>query len=950
MHQIITSKLFKIALCLVLYLPLTLQAQVIKGSVTGSDGFLPGVNILTPALKKNTATDLSGSFTLNIQTTGRVSILIDYIGYESKRIDLDLKQGVNDVGVIQLLPAANTLGAVTINGTMAPSQAKAYNIKKNSLAVIDVIAADAIGKLPDRNAAEAVQRMQGVAVARYHGEADQATVRGTPFAWTSTLFNGTRLPSSNVLGNRSSVLDAVPSEIIQYVQVAKALTPDWEGDAIGGAINFITRTAPVKRQFNISGAGGYNTFSQNGTYNASGVYGDRFFKNKLGVILAGAIWDRQWGTDSYDVNYNTGLANPVQQRSINTVMFKRYMGKRQTYGANLGLEYKFNVSNKLLFRGLMDKFNDIRPVYESYVDYTNSRYQYNYRYSHYQTKLNGAELGGEHQLTSNIKLDWTASNYLSNYFLETPSTNSSNGLPISTFRQKINGGFNNLSSDGKRYWEFDSPDAIGGTPTSFDAGLKNPSEVMDDSKLMLQQLVIAQLDTKEEDRTAQINTKINVSSTLNLKFGGKYRHKFRRNTYGSNLVFAPGTNSPAMSLNQLDRGDFPEGDGYFKGMNGSYNQYIVNPVSKQQLFNLYSPESISNNGFRELTSATNATSLYSGTEEVAAAYIMAEFDFTEKLKFVGGFRNEFTQMDLNGSKAVTAGTPAQTTITPAEVNTSYNAFLPMFHLKYAVNKNSNIRAAYTRTFVRPNFNDMTPGQSIDNTRNPITLTKGNTDLKPTFSNNLDLMGEHYFNNIGLLSGGVFYKNIKNAVFTDKTFYTSEGDNYVLTQAKNIKDGSLFGFEAGINKRLDFLKGIWSGLGVEFNYTYINSEIEIPRTTATASFLDKTSLPNQSKNLYNAILFYERSGLMLRLAGNYRGKSVESINQQLGPDFYIWTDKNFTLDASATVSINKKMKAFAEFNNLTDEPLRTYMGDRRRVTMTEWYGSRGQIGLRWNIIP
>jgi outer membrane receptor protein involved in Fe transport len=152
-----------------------------------------------------------------------------------------------------------------------------------------------------------------VAVARYHGEADAATVRGTPFAWTSTLFNGNRLPSANVLGNRNSVLDAVPSEMIQYVQVAKAITPDMEGDAIGGSINFVTRTAPAKRTLNMSAAGGYNTFSKDATYNASVVYGDRFFKDKLGVMVAGAIWDRQWGTDAFEVSYNTGLADPVQQ-------------------------------------------------------------------------------------------------------------------------------------------------------------------------------------------------------------------------------------------------------------------------------------------------------------------------------------------------------------------------------------------------------------------------------------------------------------------------------------------------------------------------------------------------------------------------------------------------------------------------------------------------------------
>jgi TonB-dependent receptor len=957
MSKRLLQKHFPKTLLLALSAALSLgsQAQVIKGIVSGKDGQLPGATIQAPGLKKNASTDLQGAFTLNAGQTGEVKITITYVGYAVKELTLDVKQGVNDAGTIELSTAGGQLGNVVIRGTMAPSQAKAYSIKKNSLAIMDVLAADAIGKLPDRNAAEAVQRMQGVAVARYHGEADAATVRGTPFAWTSTMFNGSRLPSSNVMGNRSSVLDAVPSEIIQYVQVAKALTPDWEGDAIGGSVNFITRTAPLKRTLNMSAAGGYNTFSKNGTYNASLVYGDRFFKDKLGVIVAGAIWDRQWGTDSYDVSYNTGLANPVQQKSINNVMFKRYMGKRQTMGVNLGLEYKFNASHKLFFRGLMDKFNDIRPVYESYIDYTNSRYQYNYRYSHYQTKLNGAEIGGEHQLSGKVKLDWSVSDYVSKYYLETPPTNGTKGLPIATFRQKITGGFSDLSNDGKRYWEFDSPNGVGGLPLDFNAGLKNTAEQMDASKLTLQQLVIAQLDTKEEDKTAQLNVKINAGSKVNLKVGGKYRHKYRESTYGSNIVYLPGAalgipGSPALlSLSQMNREDFPKGHGFFKEMNNNYDQYIVNPLTKQQLFDLYDTANLRKNGFGNYTSASNATNFYTGTEDVVAGYVMAEIDATEKLKIVGGVRNEYTSLSLDGSKATVAGSPAVTTITKANVKSNYNALLPMVHLKYSLSSQANIRAAYTRTFVRANFGDMTPGESENTTTNPISITKGNPDLKPTFANNFDLMGEYYFKNIGLLSGGVFYKDIKDVIFSNRTFYTENGNNYALTQAGNLNNASLFGFEAGINKRFDFLKGFWSGFGVEFNYTYIDSKVEIPRLGGAEVVTDKTSLPNQSKNLFNAIVFYERNGVMIRLAGNYRGQSVESINQALGADFYTWTDKNFTIDASASFGITKHIKAFVELNNLTNEPLRTYMGDKRRMTMTEWYGAKGQAGIRWDII-
>lgn len=931
------------------------QAQTIKGVIDGEEGHLPGASVQAAGIRAGTATDLNGAFTLNVHTTGKITLLLSYIGHETKQLELQVKPGINDAGNIILSPTGGKLGEILVKGTMAPSTVKALSIKKNALAIMDVIAADAIGKLPDRNAAEAVQRVQGVAVARYHGEADAATVRGTPFAWTSILFNGSRLPSANVLGNRNSVLDAVPSEMIQYVQVAKAITPDMEGDAIGGSINFITRTAPAKRTLNVSAAGGYNTFSKNATYNASLVYGDRFFKDKLGVMIAGAIWDRQWGTDSYEIAYNTGLPDPQQQKSVSTVLLKRYMGKRQTYGGNVGLEYKFNAAHKIFMRGLMDKFNDIRPVYESYVDYNNSRFQYNYRYSYYQTVLNGAELGGEHQLSSKVKMDWALSNYYTKYFLETPPTNSNKGLPIATFRQKITGGFNNLSADGKRYWGFDSPQGVGGDPLHFDAGLKNPSEVMDPSKLTLQQLVIAQLDTKEEDKTAQLNVKINASSRVNLKFGAKYRHKDRAGMYGSNIVYLPGAalgipKSPdLLVLDQLQRTDFPVRSTFYKSMGGNYNSFIIDPLTKQQLFDLYDTAALRKNGFGNYTSAANATNIYTGTENVAAAYAMAEIDLTDKLKMIAGIRNEYTSFTLHGSKASTTGTPKVTTITPATVGNNYNALLPMLHLKYSISEQANLRAAYTRTFIRPNFTDLTPGESVDNSGATITITKGNPDLKPTFSNNFDLMGEYYFNNIGLLSGGVFYKQIKDVIFADKSYYTENGSNYVVSQAKNLHNASLAGIEAGINKRFDFLPGFLSGFGAELNYTFIHSSVEVPRTGSGPKVTDKTSLPNQSRHLFNSILFYERNNLMVRIAGNYRGASVETLNQQLGKDFYIWTDKNFTVDASATWSVNSRIKVFVELNNITNEPLKTYMGDKRRIAAAEWYGSRGQAGIRWDII-
>lgn len=936
----------------------TIHAQSIKGTIVGkTNGALPGANISIVDADAKAISSLDGDFNLLSPRLGEVNLKVEYIGYETKIFPITIKEGTNDIGYITIAPEekksnekVSDIQQVVISRPNALTQAKAYEIKKNNNAIMEVIAADAIGKLPDRNAAEAVQRVQGVAVARYHGEADQATVRGTPFAWTSALFNGNRLPSANVLGNRSFVLDVIPSELIQFVQVSKAVTPDMDGDAIGGSINFITRTAPAKKILSVSGAGGYNTFSQNATYNGSIVYGDRFLKNKLGVILSGAIWDRQWGADSFDVTYNTGSSNNVQKNSISTIMMKRYMGTRRTIGLNGGLEYKFNANNKIYFRGMFNKFDDIRPVYESYVDYNNSRYQYNFRYSHYQTELYGMELGGEHSLSKKLNLDWMLSDYQAKYFLDTPPTNDIKGLPIATFRQKITGGFANLSNDGKRYWSFDSPNGVGGEYLDYGSETTNPNEVMSADKLLLSQLVIAKLDNNERDKIARLNLKYDVSSNITLKIGAKYREKDRNSTYGYNVVYIP-TTSSLLSLSQLATTEPPKGTTFLNGMNGDYSSYIMNPPTKDQLFQMYSPQFLQQNGFKDFSSAdANATSVYTGEENVFATYAMAEIKASDKFKIVGGFRNETTRLTLYGSKA-TKESATSTVISPSTVESNYNAFLPMLHLRYNLSPKSNIRFAYTRSFIRPNFGDMSPGSSIDNTTSPNKITRGNPDLKPTFSHNFDLMGEYYFDNIGILSGGVFYKKISDIVFQDTSIMNLSGTDYMVTQAKNLKDSNLLGFEMGINKRFDFLPGFWSGFGVEFNYTYIDSKVDVSRNDANGALIttDRTSLPNQSKNLFNTILYYEGNKVMIRLAGNFRGKSLETINKDLGPQYYIWSDKNFTIDFSASYDISKKLKLFIELNNLSNESLRLYMGDnKKRITSNEWYGSRGQLGIRWQI--
>ncbi|MCH7407854.1 TonB-dependent receptor [Belliella sp. DSM 111904] len=923
----------------------------VVGRLSDGTGFLPGVNVLVLGSTQGAPTDLDGKFQISNLPQGNITLRFSYLGFETVELELDLKSGLNSIGTITMQEESGSLMEYVVQGTMAPSQLKAMSIKRNSLGIMDVIAADAIGKLPDRNAAEAVQRLPAASVNRYHGEANQVSVRGTPYAWSSTLYNGTRLPSANVFGNRNALLDAIPAEMIQYVQLSKAITPDMEGDAIGGSINFITRSAPDEQMLNASLAGGYNQRSENSSYNASIVYGNRFLNNKLGVIVAGAIWNRNFAADEIAMEYNVNRTNPAERYSINTLNAKRYFGYRRTTAINAALEYEFNPAQKLIVRYVNDQFDDVRPVYESYYEFNENRYRYSNRESDYKTNLNGIELGGVHKLGSRSRLDWSFSDYEMYYRLETPPYMPANqkGLPIVQFRQSLQGNFGVRSVDGLVYNQFDSPDGNGIDPYNFDPKLTNSNDFLDPSRLRLQQMIIYQTDQRDNDKVGQINFTHNATSKFTLKTGVKVRLKENVGEL-TPLAFLPGVAvgipgaPPFRFLNEFQTQDFPSIGTYFSEVNNQFDHLALNPLTQAQIFDMFSPAFFEENGIRDFSPASNGTTKFNGTENVYAAYIMGVYEFSKKLKFTGGIRNEYTDISMNSSQYDAATGEVE----PITRNHAYNAFLPMIHLTYKPTEQSNLRLAYTKTFARANFRDLNPSENVDITGGVPRISRGNTGLLPTFSHNFDIMGEYFLSDIGLITGGVFYKNISNFIFSDLSQETINGTNYLITQPNNLENSFLVGFEVGITKRFSGLPGILSGFGTELNYTRIHSELEVPRNDEQGQVIgrDITSLPNQSGNLFNVSLFYERNGLMLRLAGNYRGPALETINKDLGPDYYIFVGKNFTVDFSGAYSISEKVKAFAEVRNITNEPFVQYMGDNKnRITSSEWFSVNGQAGIR-----
>lgn len=922
-------------LLIVLLLPVFSKAQQIRGSIFSKDGPLPSATIHIDGA--TTQTDLSGVFAITLKKTGKHLLTVNYIGYSTKKVELDVQPGLNQLGTLIMEPAGNVLGEVVVKGASAGSQVRALSIKKNATGIMEVLAADAIGKLPDRNAAEAVQRIQGVSIERDQGEGRYVSVRGTPIQWSATLLNGNRLPTASLdYTDRRIQMDIFPSELIEYVQLSKAITPDMEGDAIGGSINFITKAAPQKRTLSINAAGGYGFQARKGSYNASVVYGDRIMKGKLGYVLSAVVWDRTSAQDRYNMNYDFSNPNPVQSYSITDLQLRDYIAHRRTTGLNAGLEYKFNAKHKIQVKGIYSEFMDGQMVRETYFNFVPKNATITDRASNYHTSLYSGEISGQSILSGKLQLDWAASIDKSKFQFKDPGY-----YPMATFQQAVT--YEGLAADGKKYLAMDAPDGNG---DKIDAVLPHvsASTPISSSAMKLSQVIMIRATNWEENKRFGFNFKYTPDNKLTLKAGGKFIHKDKlvQTPYS---IYVAGILGAAPAMAGLGTEPFPYNGGFLTEIGSPYKNVVIDQMPLGQLKTLVTPEGIA--GYKlypfQIDSATNAsgaTKYFTGTENVYALYAMGEYKASERLTITGGVRNEYNQVTFNGSKITSnAGGKQVTTITQ---DNSYNAFLPMLHFKYNVTDKDIIRLAYTRSFTRADFNNLNPGTTQDDVNRVIS--RGNANLKPTFASNFDLMAEHYFGGIGMISVGAFYKKLTDLVYTNQSSESINGIQYAVSAPENLQSAWLAGFEAGFVKRFTSLPGIWKGFGIDLNYTFTDSRVKIPRFVNNEKIEDKSVIPKQAKNIFNASLIYEYGKLMARVAGNYKGKYLDVIRQAAGPDHYRWYAQNFTVDFSASWAITPKIRTFLELNNLTNAPVRYYHGTFDRVEQAEWYSIRGQIGI------
>jgi len=874
---------------------------IVKDSSSGEN--LAGATVVISGSTNGASSNLQGAFTFSA-APGDYELQIRYIGYEEGTAPVSVAAGETSRVEIKLTTSSLELAGLEITGTLQ-GQNKALNQQRAADNIKNIVAADQIGRFPDPNAAEALQRIPGVNIERDQGEGRYVLVRGLSPQFTNISVNGEQIPSPEA-DVRFVALDAIPSDQLASMEVTKSLTPDMDGDAVGGNVNLITRTAQGgKPSINGSILGGYNALMNQPNLQGSVMYGQRFgAEEKLGVLLNTSYYQNQLGSNNWE-----------REPFDNELELRDYELTRTRTGLSGTFDYKFSPASEVYVRTLYSRFTD-REWRRAYVfvpeDEEISRATKDRFESQSITTVNA---GGKHVFPA-ITIDYEAQYSYGEQ--DTPYDNEvgfTAGLP------------SNISFSGREFPGLDAPGYLDNSEYEFDE-LNTGSTI-----------------AKDRNITAKFNIGIPYSAGNSegmVKFGAKYRAKIKSFDITQNVYGA--------------RGDIPTLDQFEGGLlddnflEGEYQ--LATPVDVNQVLSYLNSNPADFELEIEDKAIDEALESFEAEENVTAAYVMARQQFN-KLMLLGGLRFENTTVNYKSNDVIIAANGDLQEIVPVEGGTDYSFVLPQLHARYAVGKFTNVRTALTWSYARPNFAEIVPAQEANLEDREATV--GNAELEPVSAINFDFLGEHYFGNVGIVSGGFFFKQLDGFIYS-QVLYNSQypltgtpvATGLRVTQAQNGGTGNIYGFEFNIQRNLDFLPGALSGLNVYFNYTFTDSEATIQSREDAEDNPDATEtirLPGQAQNVGNFALGYDYRKLSARLSANFNGEYLSEVGGNLEEDLYVAS--RMQLDFSANYSINSNFRVFAEFMNITNQPFEAYVGDKDIVIQREFYSWWSRVGLKFN---
>lgn len=876
------------------------------------------------------------------------------------------------------------IDTITVVGSYRASVEKALDIKRSEKGVVDAVVAEDIGKFPDLNLAESLQRIPGVVITRDAGEGRNITVRGLGPQFTRVRLNGleamSSVGSSDGQGgaNRSRNFDfnVFAADLFSQLIARKTASADVEEGSLGATVDL--RTA---RPFDYDGftataslQGSFNDAADTTSPRFAGLIANSWADGKFGALLSLAYSERntldegsgtvRWSGGTTNGGFNA--ASPFQDAlaaDVYAPRFPRYTlmeHDQKRLGVTASLQFKpapgttfsldalyskidaqrdekYIEANGLSSSGTTGKrqilVNDgeIRDGALVYAQMDNVDIRSEHRHDEWSTTFKQLSLDGEHRFNDNFRVTGK---------IGTSKSEHSNPVQATVMMDK-------LDVDGYSYDYRGNPNLpvfnYGFDPTDPAAGWN------------LSVIRLRQNSVSNSYHTGQLDFEWALDPAFTLRGGIQAKNyafdssERRRANETTVPTFAGGTKAVPADMMELAS---------LSGLTGAPNSWTVLDFNKiAETFGI-----LSGDGLFALDDYT--PSHQSVRERDRGIWLMGEFSFDAGAIPVSGnagIRYVRTHQESSGVATI------NNVLTPTTASRDYSDALPSFNLVAEITPDFLVRLAAAKVMTRPPLGNLSPGVKVSVSGSAKTVSAGNPGLDPQRADTADLGFEWYFDEGAMLGVGLFYKNIDSFIQSTRETHpyswsglpanlldgtgASTSDDFVFSVPINTPGGALHGVEFNYTQPFTFLPGFWKDFGVQLNYTYVDSKIQYMQSNGSPA--QKTSLTGLSKNAWNATLFYEGQRFSGRISATNRS---DYLIQVPGSEVGFNSDANGVhgqggttmLDASLRFKVNDHFEVSLEGSNLTNEAQESWVANPSLSLPLEYSqtGRQYLLGVRY----
>lgn len=830
---------------------------------------------------------------------------------------LALAVGVALAGQAAAEATSDSLQEVVVYGSRG-ALINALERQRESNKVSSVVDSDAMGNFADINVSESLRRVPGIMVENDQGEGRYVSVRGMNADLNAMTINGVSTASPE--NRRGIMLDGVPTDMLDSMTVYKTLTPNLDADTIGGAIDLETISAFKYDGFfaRIKAETSYNELTKDSSNpNLALTATNRFAMagGELGAALTLSDQTRRI------VAHNTETGGWGEEAIDSDWEMRFYDLERERQGVVLNLDFHADGGNKYYARMFHNEYTDtedrakweVRRAMEEDAVIDGDNFIYPFQRVDTESRprvevrsISSFQLGGDFVINDsvNLKAEIFASE------AEQDDTDKWNGIYRS---RQINQPLVYDNSDPKKPVVNFLPDFYDPAAFSFQAL---------ESEYAL---------TQDQDIGFRFDLSHAMTQDTELQYGFKYRQREKDNDFnfcgyepvddatladhGNRFVgsYLGNVHGPAPTYDGV-RDLIPTlGTGVFTLSDGTV---CPAPGSNYEMSGDEDVESIAADWYTD--------------EDVMAGYIMAT-TVTDRATYIYGLRYEDTRATYDGKlldNDAFGGT--------VSYDNDYGFWAPSLNVIVNLAEDQILRLGVFQSLVRPGFGESSAGAEIDVEDNEID--GGNPFLDPTTALNFDLSYEFYMSEDTFIGGGLFYKDIEDAIVEVEAANISlrgqlwdRGQTFI-----NAGDSSIWGAEFAFQTAME------NGFVMVFNYTYADGETDLPDNSAYG----ERTIPffKQAKNTANLSFGYSKGPWDMRIAGNYRDDYLDAIGNSPLTDRY--TSDFFQVDVNAKYRFNDNLTLRASAINLNDRPEFYYFGNNNRLSQYDEFGTTYEVGFSY----